>query len=32
MGLGNVVEISANYINISKFTFRNCKKGTSAGI
>ena len=30
--LGNVVEINSNYVNISKFTIRNCSSGYSAGI
>jgi parallel beta-helix repeat protein len=30
--LGNVVEISANNIDISRFTIQNCSKGSSAGI
>ena len=32
MELGNVIEISANYVEISKFTIQNCSKGSSAGI
>jgi len=32
MGLGNVVEVNVNNVNISKFTIRNCSKGSSAGL
>jgi len=32
MELGNVVEISANHVDISKFTIQNCSKGSSAGL
>jgi len=32
MQLGNVVEITANYVDISNFTICNCSKGSSAGI
>jgi parallel beta-helix repeat protein len=32
MELGNVVEINANNVDITKFTIQNCSKGYSAGI
>ena len=32
MELGIVVEITSNYVNISKFTIQNCGKGSSGGI